>query len=49
MPEVIVIDEFKGNAGGEKYQAIITDPKTGVVLDILPDRKQSVLIIYETI
>lgn len=46
LPEVIAIDEFKGNAGGEKYQAIITDPQTGVVLDILPDRKQSALIKY---
>ena len=41
LPEVIAIDEFKGNTGKEKYQAIITDPKTGVILDILPDRKQS--------
>ena len=46
LPEVIAIDEFKGNTGDEKYQAIITDPKTGVVLDILPDRKQSHLIKY---
>ena len=46
LPEVIAIDEFKGNTGKEKYQAIITDPKTGVILDILPDRKQSHLIQY---
>lgn len=46
LPEVLAIDEFKGNAGNDKYQAIITDPKTGVVLDILPDRKQSELIKY---
>ena len=46
LPEVFAIDEFKGNSGKEKYQAIITDPKTGVILDILPDRKQSHLIQY---
>jgi transposase len=46
LPEVIAIDEFKGNTGKEKYQAIITDPKTGVILDIIPDRKQSHLIQY---
>ena len=26
MPEVLAIDEFKGNASGEKYQCILTDP-----------------------
>jgi transposase len=46
LPEVIAIDEFKGNTGKEKYQAIITDPKSGIILDILPDRKQSHLIQY---
>lgn len=46
LSEVLAIDEFKGNTGKEKYQAIVTDPKTGIVLDILPDRKQSELIKY---
>ena len=46
LPEVIAIDEFKGNTGNEKYQAILTDPKTGIVLDILPDRKTGHLISY---
>ena len=30
--EVIAIDEFKGNAGGEKFQCLLADPaikKTG--------------------
>ena len=26
LPEAISIDEFKGNAGGKKYQCILTDP-----------------------
>jgi transposase len=46
LPEVLAIDEFKGNTGGEKYQCIITDPKTHVVLDILPKRYSSHLIDY---
>ena len=27
LPEVLSIDEFNGNAGGEKYQTILTDAK----------------------
>ena len=46
MPEVLAIDEFKGNTGGEKYNCILTDPKTGVVLDILEARKKYVLTNY---
>ena len=46
MPQVLSIDEFKGNAGGDKYQVILTDPKTGRVLDILPSRKKYALIQY---
>lgn len=45
-PEVIAIDEFKGNTGNEKYQCILTDPKTGIVLDILPNRNSEYLIKY---
>ena len=46
LPYVLAIDEFKGNTGDEKYQAILTDPQTGVVLDILPDRKTRHLMSY---
>lgn len=45
-PEVLAIDEFKGNTGDEKYQCILTDPKTGIVLDILPNRTTGYLIKY---
>ena len=45
-PEVLAIDEFKGNTGDEKYQCILTDPKTGIVLDILPNRTTECLIKY---
>lgn len=46
LPEVLSIDEFKGNAGGEKYQTIITDAKNHKLIDILPNRKKSDLIKY---
>jgi len=40
LPLVLSIDEFKGNAGGEKFQAILTNPKTHELIDILPSRTQ---------
>lgn len=46
LPEVLSIDEFKGNAGGEKYQSIIADVKHRKILDILPNRKSEDLIRY---
>lgn len=46
LPEVLSIDEFKGNAGKEKYQSIIADPKNKRVIDILPDRYEYSLIKY---
>jgi len=46
LPEVLSIDEFKGNAGGEKFQAILTDAKNHRVFDILPTRKQEDLFAY---
>lgn len=46
LPEVVAFDEFKGNTWGEKYQCIVTDPDTGVVLDILPKRYSHYLSQY---
>jgi transposase len=46
LPEALSIDEFKGNAGGEKFQCIIADAKNHKVLDILPNRKQEDLMAY---
>ena len=46
LPEVLSIDEFKGNAGGYKYQSILTDPEHKVILDILPNRFEGDLISY---
>ena len=39
LPEVLSIDEFKGNTGDSKYQVALLDNLTGRVLDILPSRK----------
>lgn len=46
LPEILSIDEFKGNAGGEKYQTILTDIKSKRILDVLPDRRNKTLINY---
>ena len=46
LPNVVAIDEFKGNAGGEKYLGILTDPVSKTVLDILPKRQFNALFSY---
>jgi len=46
LPEVLALDEFKGNAGGEKFQCILTAPDQGQIIDILPSRTVSVLQDY---
>ena len=46
LPEVIAIDEFKGNAGDHKFQCILTNPKKKKVLDILESRKSEDLYKY---
>ena len=46
LPEVISLDEFKGNSGGQKYNSIVVDPKERTILDILPTRFESDLVKY---
>lgn len=46
LPRVLSIDEFKGNAGGQKFQAILTDAKNHRLFDILPSRSQTSLMTY---
>ncbi len=46
LPEVLSIDEFKGNSGGQKYNSIVADPKNRKIIDILPDRYENNLIKY---
>ena len=46
LPQVLSIDEFKGNSGGQKYNSIVVDPEKRKVLDILPNRFETDLIKY---
>jgi len=46
LPEVMGIDEFKGNTNGEKYQVILTDVQHNKVLNILPTRFKKDLTEY---
>ena len=46
LPEVLSLDEFKGNSGGQKYNSIVVDPTGRKVLDILPNRYENDLIKY---
>lgn len=46
LPRVLSLDEFKGNAEGEKFQTIITDAEHHIVLDVFKNRKSSDLIQY---
>ena len=46
LPLVLSIDEFRGNAGGQKFQAILTDAKKHKLFDILPSRSQVSLMQY---
>lgn len=46
LPEVLSLDEFKGNSGGQKYNSIVADPRNHKVIDILPNRYENNLIRY---
>lgn len=46
LPEVLSIDEFKGDTNGEKYQTILTDAGKKKILDILPNRMEQDLKTY---
>ena len=46
LPSVLSIDEFKGNTGNEKYQAILTDPQNQKIVDIVSSREKQVLFRY---
>lgn len=48
LPEVVSLDEFKGNSGGQKYNSIVAAPKNRKVIDILPNRYENDLIQYSS-
>lgn len=46
LPTVLSIDEFRGNSGGQKFHAILTDAHNHELFDILPTRSQTDLMLY---
>ena len=46
MPTVLGVDEFRGNAAGQKYQVILTDPDSHTIIDILPKKDTNALCRY---
>lgn len=46
LPEVIAIDEFKGDADKQKFQTIIVDVQNRKIIDVLPDRLSSTIENY---
>lgn len=46
LPSCIAIDEFKGNAGSEKFQCNFADPVKHKIIDILPNRDSEDLCKY---
>ncbi|WP_226038594.1 ISL3 family transposase [Aquibacillus saliphilus] len=46
LPRAISIDEFKGDAGGERFQTVIADVENKEIVDVLPDRKVDTIKSY---
>ena len=46
LPEAIGIDEFRGNAGGNKFQVAITDLNQHKIIDIISARSETALYHY---
>lgn len=46
LPRAIALDEFKGDAGGERFQTKVVDVEKKEVIDILPDRRTETIENY---
>lgn len=46
LPKVLCIDEFKGDADGERFQCILVDGENRKIIDILPNRSTDYLREY---
>ncbi len=46
LPEILSLDEFRGNARGQRYQVAVNNPQTHEILDILPNRNGMEMIHY---
>lgn len=43
---ILSLDEFRGNAYGQRYQVAVNNPQTHEILDILPKRNTAEMIRY---
>ena len=46
LPEVLGIDEFKGNTNKTKVHCILTDLQSGKLIDVLVNRTEATLITH---
>ncbi|RSL28735.1 transposase, partial [Salibacterium salarium] len=46
LPRAIAIDEFKGDADGERFQTVVVDAESREILNILPDRRRETIFSY---
>lgn len=46
LPEILSLDEFRGNAHGQRYQVALNNPETHEILDILPKRTVEEMLRY---
>ena len=46
LPEVVSLDEFKGNSGGQKYNSIVANPQNHKIIDVLSNRYENNLVRY---
>lgn len=46
LPKILSVDEFKGDAEGEKFQTVIVDAENSMIVDVLPDRKIDTIKAY---
>ena len=46
LPSILSLDEFRGNAHGQRYQVAVNHPQTHEILDILPKRTTAEIIRY---
>jgi len=46
LPIALGIDEFRGNAAGQKYRVILTEPDSHHIIDVLPKKDTNVLYRY---
>ena len=46
LPEAIGIDKFRGNAGGNKFQVVITNLKEHKVIDVVSARSEDALYLF---